>query len=152
MINRANCNLKLSKLWLLTALAWRGSYLSHNSIFKEQQSVSTQNSYAQNSFQFPIQGTKIRVPIYYFPTRQLRFRVLGARRLSQPHRLSTWFSFFSLPSPYRRRTNKLSGANFEARVFWKFFGVFFTNEIKAFTQLAGFEPKIFRNSVPTFSA
>src|SRR6478736_67604 len=51
------------------------------------------------------------------PDSASQIRVLGARRLSHPHRLSTWFSFFSLPSPYRRRTNKLSGLNLCARVF-----------------------------------
>ena len=63
MINRANCNLELSNP--TNSLSRKGLLLIANSIFKEQQSVSTQKSYAQNS-NFSPSRDKIRVPIYYF--------------------------------------------------------------------------------------
>ena len=77
MINRANCNLKLSKPKLLTALAWRGSYLSHNSIFKEQQSVSTQNFDAQTSNLISHLGNKKPSADLLLSNSAAQIRVLG---------------------------------------------------------------------------
>ena len=96
MINRTNCNLKLSKLKLLTASAWRGSYLSHNSIFKEQQSVSTQNSYAQTSNPISHLGNKKPSADLLSFNSAAQIRVLGCGDYLNRTDCQLWFLFFSL--------------------------------------------------------
>jgi len=63
----------------------------------------------QNSIPFSHLGDKKPSADLLLSDSASQVRVLGARRILQPHRLSTWFSFFSLTPPQRRRTDKISG-------------------------------------------
>ena len=124
MINRANCNLKLSKLKLLTASAWRGSYLSHNSIFKEQQSVSTQNSYAQTSNFISHLGNKKPSADLLLLDSAAQIRVFGCADYLIRTDCQLRFRFQSSLA-LRRRTKNLSAVILTARLFWNFLSVFF---------------------------
>ena len=141
MINRANCNLKLSKPKLLTALAWRGSYLSHNSIFKEQQSVSTQNSYAQTSNPISHLGNKKPSADLLLFNSAAQIRVLGCGDYLNRTDCQLWFLSFSLLRFVGEgRTNYQE--RFYTQDFFEFFlGCYSACKIKVFITLL----KIVRN-------
>ena len=81
----------------LTALAWRGSYLSHNSIFKEHQSVSTQKFMLKLRTSIPLPGNKNPSADWLLLDSAAQFRVLGRR--DYLFRIDCQLCFLSLSHP-----------------------------------------------------
>ena len=119
MINRANCNLKLSKPKLLTASAWRGSYLSHNSIFKEQQVFPPKSPMLKTRSVFPFRDKKTERRITSLNSAS-QIRVLKRRDYFLPRRLSTAFLFVEVYSRHQNATDakKIAAAIFLCKRFF----------------------------------
>lgn len=140
MISRTNYNFKTLHRHPLTGCQWRGSHLSHNSIFNEQRVFTPENLLSFRLISLS-QGTKNLRADLSLSTRPLRASFVAAVNLTFPHQLSTFSSKFFLRC-FRRSSRKERQHNSERSKPRKSFFRFFTHNLLSFGRNPEFLSKI----------